>query len=377
MIVKDEVNNLERLFASIYKYVDYFIISDTGSTDKTVALIYELGKLYSIPGKVVNHPWIDFGHNRQKALESATRAKLNGEHNCNWLLIIDADEELTVLDKSWKSNLQAGFSYTTFKKLGDFTFKNLFLVWIDQQNWYWHGRVHEFLKNTHKNHNLIHTNSVFILSHQSEGSFSVTFKNSQEKSLFYVEQLKNELSQEKMDSSNANRFFQLVCTYGDLKDYKAAIELLAKILLCQSISPDLKYVTLFYFAKFTILLKQELSKVPEILRTAIDLFPLRREAYYYLAVYYRSINDLKKAKSILEDGNILPNSIPESIIVEEFLYQWKMSYDLVFIKFGLKEFKGTLKLIDHLDENMFIPDIEMTFLQSLKMRINKSHFEKD
>ena len=71
MIVKNETKNLERLFASVYKYIDHFIISDTGSTDNTIELIYELGKLYNIPGKVVSHPWIGFGPNRQLVLEAA------------------------------------------------------------------------------------------------------------------------------------------------------------------------------------------------------------------------------------------------------------------------------------------------------------------
>ena len=36
MIVKDEAANLERLFASLYKSIDYYVISDTGSSDNTI-----------------------------------------------------------------------------------------------------------------------------------------------------------------------------------------------------------------------------------------------------------------------------------------------------------------------------------------------------
>ncbi len=86
MIVKNESHVIERSLTSVLPFVDEWCISDTGSTDDTVALIEQtcVGK----PGEVVHEPWKDFGHNRTLALAEA-RAR---HPSCKWLLMIDADD---------------------------------------------------------------------------------------------------------------------------------------------------------------------------------------------------------------------------------------------------------------------------------------------
>lgn len=44
MIVKNEMEVLKRSFDSVYKYIDYWIICDTGSTDGTQEFITDYFK---------------------------------------------------------------------------------------------------------------------------------------------------------------------------------------------------------------------------------------------------------------------------------------------------------------------------------------------
>ncbi len=84
MIVKNEEYNLPRCLDSIVDVVDEIIIVDTGSTDKTV----EIAKSYG--AKVFNHPWEgSFSKARNYSLKYATS---------DWILILDADEELNKVD---------------------------------------------------------------------------------------------------------------------------------------------------------------------------------------------------------------------------------------------------------------------------------------
>ena len=84
MIVKDEEESLPTCLNSIRDYVDEIIIVDTGSTDSTV----EIAKSYN--AKVYHHPWENsFSKARNYSLSYAT---------CDWILIMDADEEIEKKD---------------------------------------------------------------------------------------------------------------------------------------------------------------------------------------------------------------------------------------------------------------------------------------
>lgn len=84
MIVKNEENNLPRCLKSMAKIAKYInselIIVDTGSTDKTVSIAKQF------TDKVYEHPWNnDFGAMRNISI---------GYSKGDWILIIDADEEV-------------------------------------------------------------------------------------------------------------------------------------------------------------------------------------------------------------------------------------------------------------------------------------------
>ena len=89
MIVKNESkvikDTLENLCGQI-KF-DYWVISDTGSTDNTKEIIMDFFKLKNIQGELVEHEWRDFGYNRTKALETAY-------NKTDYVLTFDADDRL-------------------------------------------------------------------------------------------------------------------------------------------------------------------------------------------------------------------------------------------------------------------------------------------
>jgi len=80
MIVKDEEEFLPTCLESVKDYVDEIIIVDTGSKDNTV----KIAKQYN--ARIYHHPWENsFSKARNYSLSYATS---------DWILILDADEEL-------------------------------------------------------------------------------------------------------------------------------------------------------------------------------------------------------------------------------------------------------------------------------------------
>ena len=90
MIVKNESHIIKDTLTKLLKMVpsiDYWVISDTGSTDKTKEIIIDFFKERNIKGEIFDDEWKDFGHNRTKALEHAFGKS-------KYLLVFDADDEI-------------------------------------------------------------------------------------------------------------------------------------------------------------------------------------------------------------------------------------------------------------------------------------------
>ena len=85
MIVKNETHIIKECLASIHKYIDYWVIVDTGSTDGTQDLIRQYFAEKGIPGELHERPWVGFGPNRTEALELCTG-------KADWAWMIDADD---------------------------------------------------------------------------------------------------------------------------------------------------------------------------------------------------------------------------------------------------------------------------------------------
>ena len=87
MIVKDESHIILSTLKNILEHIniDYWVISDTGSTDDTIDIINKFFEERGIPGEMFCDEWKDFGHNRTKALEHAFGKS-------DYLFIFDADD---------------------------------------------------------------------------------------------------------------------------------------------------------------------------------------------------------------------------------------------------------------------------------------------
>ncbi|MCH9613346.1 MAG: hypothetical protein SP1CHLAM54_03450 [Chlamydiia bacterium] len=141
MIVKDEQDVIERCLTSVKGLIDYWVIVDTGSSDRTIEIIKQC--MQDIPGELHQRPWKNFGYNRNEALELALG---KGEY----ILFLDADETLSI-DENFSLNGLNQLAYLALGKCGgnrpDFYRK---LLVKSCEYWRWQGVIHEQLRHTKK-----------------------------------------------------------------------------------------------------------------------------------------------------------------------------------------------------------------------------------
>ena len=92
-MVGSEEATIERMLKSVVGYVDYYVIQCNGK-DRTQEIIDAFFAEHNIPGFTYHIDWNFPGFNRDHTLQTC----LNADHGCDWILRMDADEQLLVED---------------------------------------------------------------------------------------------------------------------------------------------------------------------------------------------------------------------------------------------------------------------------------------
>ena len=139
IIVKNEEKVIKRMLDSVASIIDYYVIIDTGSTDKTKQIAKETMDAHGIPGEIIDHKWVNFCTARNYAYEM-TQGK------AQYGFWIDADEQLII---------KPGFSKTLMKHQLSQHDMGSMMVEYGNQNYFrsqfhkldypfeWKGAVHE------------------------------------------------------------------------------------------------------------------------------------------------------------------------------------------------------------------------------------------
>ena len=134
MIVKNEAHVIERCLRSVRPFIHAWAICDTGSTDGTQQIIRDF--LAELPGELLERPWVDFAHNRNEALDLASRYG-------DYALLIDADDVLEAELDPVSQPLGAD-AYRAEYVNGENVFYRELLVRLGV-GWRWQGVLHEAL----------------------------------------------------------------------------------------------------------------------------------------------------------------------------------------------------------------------------------------
>jgi glycosyltransferase involved in cell wall biosynthesis len=366
MIVKNEEKNLPRLFASLKDVVTSYVISDTGSTDNTIELLQELGNKYNIPGTIIQNEWVDFAHNRNIALNKAYELVDAGVIQAKWLLIIDADEEL-ISNKIYNNELDTTVSYKIHRHFKEISFSTLALIATSQPKWEWRGAIHNFLVSTETTR-IETTTNYYIRSHHFEGAKSENYTNQLEKSISDAKLLETEIAEN--NATDPMRYFIQGNEYLEFDENEKAL-IAYKTCLEKTKKQDLSYFSLIQIGVIYAFKLSNQDLGIHNFNQALETYPQRKEAYYYLGKMAQMSKNFEDAKKYYLLGKQITAIPYEDFLFDLSIYQWKLDLDLLLVYNQLNEKKTCLELINELQQKSHIPERNMALISFLKEKLLK------
>lgn len=263
MIVKNERHIIQRCLDSLKAHIDYWVISDTGSTDGTQNFIREYFQQAQIPGELHEHTWKNFAHNRNLALEAA-------KNKADYILFMDADDYVV-----WQDDL--GFHGLTEEVYllkmcqNNVIYSNIKLLHssVPAQ---WRGVLHEVLNFDGDYHPVDYPAANCYITSTREGARN---QNS-EKYIHDAEILEQGLKEE---PENSRYQFYLARSYLDAKHYEKAIGNFRKRVEMGEWQEEV-YYSLLSIARCYELLNYDKAQVIEAYLKAFRYRPSRLEALY-------------------------------------------------------------------------------------------------
>jgi tetratricopeptide (TPR) repeat protein len=204
-IVKNESSVILRMLESVVNIIDTYCICDTGSTDNTIELIQTFFNSRNIQGMIINHPFVNFEHNRNIALKACYGLS-------EYILLMDADMILNVGTFN-KDELKDNHMYSILQGNSSFYYPNCRIIKNDNTSKYI-GVTHEYLDvRPYQTHTIFDKTKIFITDIGDGGC-------KQDKVDRDIRLLKGDLEK---NENNPRSLFYLANTYFDSGNLDEAI----------------------------------------------------------------------------------------------------------------------------------------------------------
>jgi glycosyltransferase involved in cell wall biosynthesis len=360
---KNEEHCIRQTLEAVYKYIDYWVICDTGSTDKTCEIITEFFKEKNIPGELYVDEWQSFDKNKTLMIQRA-------QGKADYIMHLDADDLL--VGELIFTNQDAGQdAYFIPVKRGNSEWKALILFKGDYL-WRFCGVAHNIIKCEGKpSFSTGILNYDYYISGEGIGSRSFDPK----KYLYDAERLQKQFFDTLIndpDELNNRSVFYTAQSYMDYGMYKEAIQWNRLYTKLKNTWIEEEFEAQMRISRCHMALESDASVIEQEMLKAIKIFEDRAEPYYHLGLYFNSINNFEKGYHYLKQAhskNLTEIKNKYILFIEEKCYGKYINDELAVACFWTNKGEEGLQLIKEIiNDDDFTPYKE-------RLLINIQHFK--
>jgi len=363
MIVKDEEHVIKRCLESIYKYIDRYDISDTGSTDKTKEIIKEFFDEKGIPGEVHEIPWEGFGKSRTQALRNC-----DGKADYAWM--IDADDSLEgdftqaldFIDKtrfsSYSLKIGRGRNFTWWRNQ----------IFKTEDRWRYVGVLHEYADcDDRQTKKMSQIHSDYFVHARTEGARNVGV-TPEEKYLKDAAVLEDALlnpDSQNYDPTNDRYHFYLAQSYFDAGKYDKAKEWYEKRVKMGGWEEEAFY-SLYRVGICSGLLEEPWEKTLMYFMMAWDARPWRAEPLHQISRVFRLNGKPRLAYLYATQAAKIPYPTQDILFLASDIYEWMCLDEITATAFYVGEFEQGLDACNRLLSENKLPSDQIPRIKDNK-----------
>ena len=362
MIVKNEKEIIRECLESVYKYVDRYDITDTGSTDGTQDIIRNFFEEKGIPGEVYQSDWKGFGDHGGKQ-GSRTESLRNCDGKAQYAWVIDADDYIHIGDGgfSWPEEMDAD-SYVLRIQRGDFIWwRNQVFKTGTDVNWKYVGVLHEYADCDKKEgrHSLKVEGDYYIVArtmgHERNANIDPVAKYSKD-----AEILEEALKEE---PNNHRYLFYLAQSYFDSQQWEKAFKAYQNRVIAGGWEEE-QWYSAYRMAIIASIEKRHWPEVHQLYLQAYNLRPNRAEPLWQLArIHRQERNEPRIAYLYAKTACEIKYPENDILFISSDVYHWQALEEFAAAAYYCHDFLRGYNACVELLKSPHVPETEKARIQ--------------
>ena len=360
---KNEEHCIKNTLESVYKYIDYWIVCDTGSTDRTREIVTTFFEEKGIPGELHVDKWEGFDVNKTLMM---SRAK----DKADYVMHLDADD-LLVGDFKFTNDDLSYDTYLIPVKRGVSEWKAL-IIFDNRVTWKFCGVAHTIIKCIERPHTTCFdlSNRGFYISGEGIGSRAFDPKK------YYYDAVKLEKQfwdtlVDDPDNLNSRSVFYTAQSFMDSDMPEDALKWNSLYLKLNNTWIEERFEAQMRISFCMMKLSYTYDRIIEEMKKAINIFPDRAEPYYHIGIFCNKVGRYQEGYDFLKTALSCDiNKVKQKylLFVDERAYGKNIYDDLSVSCYWTERYEEGLKYLDEIIESgNYSHDLD-------RLLQNKKHF---